>query len=135
MNGSPARVLQADARTCAGVPDNFATLVITSPPYPNNFDYADATRLEMCFFGEIAGWGDLQAKVRTHLVRSCSQHVPDGTINLSRVLTSDELRPIQIEITDVCRRLEKVRLTKGGKKTYHLMVACYFFDQIGRAHV
>ena len=31
-------------------------------------------------------------------------------------------------IADVCRQLAEVRLTKGGKKTYHLMVACYFWD-------
>src|SRR5207244_2118793 len=30
---SSARILQTDARTCAGVPDRFASLVITSPPY------------------------------------------------------------------------------------------------------
>ena len=47
----------------------WATLVITSPPYANNYDYADATRLEMAFMGEIRGWGDLQETVRRHLVR------------------------------------------------------------------
>ena len=26
------------------------------------------------------------------------------------------------------RELEKVRLTKGGKKTYHTMIAAYFLD-------
>lgn len=31
--------------------DQKANLVITSPPYPNNYDYADATRLEMMFWG------------------------------------------------------------------------------------
>ena len=45
--------------------DGWATLVITSPPYANNYDYADATRLEMAFMGEIRGWGDLQETVQT----------------------------------------------------------------------
>jgi len=34
-----------DARLCKSVPDGWATLIITSPPYANNYDYADATRL------------------------------------------------------------------------------------------
>ncbi len=68
-----ARLVAGDARDCAGIPTSFATLVITSPPYPNNYDYADATRLEMSFFKEIASWGDLQSKVRQNLVRACSQ--------------------------------------------------------------
>ena len=126
--GPAARLIQGDARTCEGVPDGFANLVVTSPPYPNNFDYADATRLEMSFFGELRSWSELQAKVRCHLLRSCSQHVPERTVNLPEVLADPVLDPIRAEISDVCEQLAEVRLTKGGKKTYHLMVACYFLD-------
>jgi len=117
-----------DARKCATVPDSWATLVITSPPYANNYDYADATRLEMAFMGEIRGWGDLQETVRRHLVRACSQHVPPGAINLDEVLGSEELAAIRDEIVPVCRELSSVRLERGGKKTYNNMVACYFLD-------
>jgi hypothetical protein len=111
------------------VPDGFATLVLTSPPYPNNFDYADATRLEMTFLGEVEGWGDLQQVVRRHLVRSCSQHVPPKSVNLDRLLDeSPALEPIRRELREVCSQLSEIRLTKGGRKTYHLMIATYFED-------
>lgn len=127
LTGPRASFLETDARTCAGVPTGW-NLVITSPPYPNNYDYADATRLEMSFLREIDGWGDLQASVRQHLVRSCSQHVPERAVNLDEVLSSDDLRPIADELRAVCEELGEVRKSKGGKKTYHLMVACYFRD-------
>lgn len=123
-----ATLLQADARDCRFVPDRFATLVVTSPPYPNNYDYADATRLEMCFFKEITGWGDLQWAVRRHLVRACTQHVPERAVDLHSVLSQPNLEPIRTEIASICEQLATIRLTKGGKKTYHLMVACYFHD-------
>ncbi len=123
-----ARLVAGDARDCAGIPTSFATLVITSPPYPNNYDYADATRLEMSFFQEITGWGDLQTKVRRHLVRACSQHVPEKSVQLEAVLHDPILEPIRPEIETICNELAKIRLTKGGKKTYHLMIACYFHD-------
>lgn len=126
--GPAARLLQGDARTCADVPDGLANLVVTSPPYPNNYDYADATRLEMCFFGEIRGWADLQSAVRRHLVRSCTQHVPERAVNLRAVLDDPSLAPIREELMEVCQQLADVRLSRGGKKTYHLMVACYFLD-------
>ena len=51
-------------------PDGWADLAITSPPYANNYDYADATRLEMTFFREVNGWAGLQDTVRKYLVRS-----------------------------------------------------------------
>lgn len=126
--GPTAQMLSTDARTCDGVEDGWATLVITSPPYPNNYDYADATRLEMTFLGEIEGWGDLQQTVRKHLVRSCSQHVPESAVNLDEVLSASELAPIRSELSQVCGELARVRELHGGRKTYHLMVACYFRD-------
>jgi hypothetical protein len=123
-----AKLRMDDARKCATVPDGWAALVITSPPYANNYDYADATRLEMAFMGEIHSWGDLQETVRRHLVRACSQHVPPNSVNLDEILVSPELTPIRDEIVPVCRELSSVRLERGGKKTYNNMVACYFLD-------
>jgi len=128
LSGPRATLLLGDARTCESVPKHFANLVLTSPPYPNNYDYADATRLEMSFMREINGWGDLQDSVRKYLVRSCSQHVPEKSVDLYEILNAPELSPIRPEITRVCEELAEVRESKGGRKTYHLMIACYFRD-------
>lgn len=125
---APAHLCETDARTCDGVPDKSISLVITSPPYANNYDYADATRLEMTFMREVEGWGDLQHVVRRHLMRSCSQHVPERSTSLAETLDTTALDPIRDEIEKVCSELSAVRLTKGGRKTYHLMIACYFAD-------
>lgn len=123
-----AEVLDHDARRPSPLPDGSVDLVVTSPPYPNNYDYADATRLEMTFWGEIEGWSDLQQTVRRHIVRSCSQHTAAERLNLDELLALDELSAIRDEITAVCRELEVVRLTKGGRKTYHTMIAAYYAD-------
>ena len=41
--GAPGRamVLEGDARELEGVPDRVATLAVTSPPYPGNYDYLE----------------------------------------------------------------------------------------------
>ncbi|MEW6380501.1 MAG: DNA methyltransferase [bacterium] len=123
-----ARMFLTDARN-PNIPIKEAfDLVITSPPYPNNYDYADATRLEMTFWGEVSGWGDLQGAVRQHLVRSCSQHSAAERLTLSDLLADPLLAPIYKEVTVVCQDLEKIRESKGGRKTYHTMVAAYFID-------
>jgi hypothetical protein len=123
-----AHILQSDARTCEGIESDSINLVVTSPPYPNNYDYADATRLEMSFMQEISGWGDLQEKVRKFLMRSCSQHTPEKNHNLAEILSTPELNAIRAEIESVCGQLSDIRADKGGKKTYHLMIAAYFRD-------
>ncbi|HEX5443415.1 MAG TPA: hypothetical protein VFW87_06290, partial [Pirellulales bacterium] len=117
-----------DARLCQTVPDGWADLVITSPPYANNYDYADATRLEMCFFGDIRGWGDLQTAVRERLIRACTQHVASYADRFVGALDSNELAPIRDRLRPICARLAAERETHGGKKTYHAMVAFYFYD-------
>ena len=116
LSGPRATYNVDDARLCASIPSQSFNLVITSPPYPNNYDYADATRLELLFFGEINGWGDLQTSIRRHLLRSCTQHVPDKAVDLRAVLSEPELAPISESIKEVCRELGEIRLTRGGKK-------------------
>ena len=126
--GPRSELFHADARRCDGIPARSINLVITSPPYPNNFDYADATRLEMSFMGEVARWADLQDAVRRHLIVSCSQHVNERTVDLDQVLNAPELEPIRSELAVVCRQLAEIRMSRSGRKNYHLMIACYFRD-------
>lgn len=126
--GTGARLIAHDARAPSTLPPASIDLVVTSPPYPNNYDYADATRLEMTFWGEIGSWGDLQQAVRKHIIRSCSQHSAIERLRLDDLLGSDAVAPIVAELAPVCRKLEEIRLTKGGKKTYHTMIAAYFAD-------
>lgn len=116
-----------DARSLTNKTENFE-LLVTSPPYPNNYDYADSTRLEMTFWREIEGWKDLQSTVRNKLMRSCSQHSAADRLKLESLLDQKELGPILEELEPVCQSLAEIRLTKGGRKTYHTMVASYFLD-------
>jgi 16S rRNA G966 N2-methylase RsmD len=125
---SQATFLKEDARILKGIPDKSIDLVITSPPYANNYDYADAMRLEMTFWGEVNCWGDLHDTVRKFLIRSSSQHVSKDRLKLDTLITDPILEPIRDELIPVCRELEKVRETKAGNKAYHTMIAAYFID-------
>jgi len=123
-----AMLYKEDARSCPSIPDSWADLVITSPPYANNYDYADATRLEMSFLGDVQGWGDLQEAVRKYLIRSCTQHVSRLNGETGRIIDDPLLNPIRSEITATVRLLEVERHHHGGKKPYHTMIAAYFSD-------
>jgi len=125
---SKATLLPTDSRTLLGVPDKSIDLVITSPPYANNYDYADATRLEMSFWGEVRSWGDLHGTVRQYLICSSSQHASKDKMKLAELLADPAIDPIKEELTKVCNELDVVRKTKGGNKAYHLMIAAYFTD-------
>lgn len=121
-------ILNEDARNIQSIPDNWGDLVITSPPYANNYDYADAMRLEMTFWGDIQGWADLQENVRKHLVRACTQHVSGLGRDIDNILGNPKLSVIQDELSEVYETLKVKRLSHGGKKNYHFMIAAYFHD-------
>ncbi|HBS63869.1 MAG TPA: DNA modification methylase, partial [Stenotrophomonas sp.] len=82
----------------------------------------------MMFWGEINCWGDLQNAVRQHIVRSFSQLAASDRVDLASMLEHPSLSAIHSEISEVCNELATVRLGKGGKKAYHIMVAAYFHD-------
>jgi hypothetical protein len=125
---SRGSVILTDAREPQNCSQTQVDAVITSPPYPNNYDYADATRLEMTFWGEIKRWGDLQDAVRQHLICSCSQHASAEKLVLDDVLAEPVLKPIRQDLSAACYILAEVRETKGGRKSYHTMAAAYFRD-------
>jgi DNA modification methylase len=123
-----AKIFNEDARAIESISDGWGDLVITSPPYANNYDYADAMRLEMTFWGDIKGWGDLQDNVRNKLVRACTQHVSKLNGQIDEIISSSELNPIKSELVNVFEALKIERLKHGGKKNYHFMIAAYFKD-------
>ncbi len=122
-----ATILQQDARGDVDIPDNWGNLVITSPPYANNYDYADAMRLEMSFWGDIKNYKDLK-EVSRYLVRACTQHVAHLKNDIFDMMNSSLLEPIREELKAKFDLLAKERENHGGKKNYHLMTVAYFYD-------
>ena len=125
---SQATLIKEDARNLKSIPDHSIDLVITSPPYANNYDYADATRLEMTFWGEVNSWSDLHDTVRKFLIRSNSQHVSKERVSLDTLMAESIIDPIRDELLPICQEMEMIRGTKSGNKAYHTMIAAYFTD-------
>ena len=125
---SHSEIFREDARHIKSIPDSWADMVITSPPYANNYDYADAMRLEMLFWKDINGWKDLQDKVSVNLIRACTQHVSTLKDTANDYLDSPLLTPIRDEIIEKYELLKSERDNHGGKKNYHAMIAAYFYD-------
>jgi len=126
--GKLASAVLGDCRDISNVKYNSIDLVITSPPYANNFDYADATRLELTFLGAVENWGGLHDAVRKYLMISSSQHASKVKPDSESDLESDLLAPIKEELSIAYRTLSEVRKEKGGKKHYHTMCVSYMLS-------
>lgn len=116
-----------DARKLEFIPDSSIGLGICSPPYLNNFDYSDATRLETYVLRETNSWKDISKTTRSRLVVSSTTQVgrpgfdPYHILrNLDSSIFSSVIQPIE--------ELTEVRKDRGGRKNYDVMVAHYFHD-------
>lgn len=103
--------------------------IFTSPPYLNNFDYADRTRLEMYFMGDAKNWSDISSKIRTKLITSATTQISrtDEKYRFSKSFIK-ECPDIHSKISKSVIELATQRLIKGGKKSYDLMTVGYFND-------
>jgi hypothetical protein len=125
---SRAQTISGDARTLSGTITKPVDGVITSPPYANNYDYADALRFEMTFWGDVKCWGDIHSSVRRHLLVSSSQHASSERLKAEELLKSERISAIREELTSVVQSLAETREYHGGKKHYHTMIAAYCRD-------
>ncbi|MCZ7540081.1 MAG: hypothetical protein M5U29_09240 [Anaerolineae bacterium] len=123
------RNVLGDSRREQELGDGQVSLALTSPPYLNNYDYADRTRLELYFWGIASSWGEITEKFRDRLMVAATtqvvrnHHTPETALSREILEAAPEVyRTVQKAVN----RLAELRLTKGGKKDYDLMVALYF---------
>lgn len=124
------RIILGDSRNLDGVESESIDLLVTSPPYLNNFDYADRTRLEMYFFGHAKNWGEITRQVRDKLMIAATTQVSKEKFDkefLSQEIKKSSPR-LYDELVEKINSLSKKKLEKGGKKNYDYMVAGYFND-------
>jgi hypothetical protein len=130
VRGTPCHIVLGDARD-SHLPDGLAHLAFTSPPYLNNYDYADRTRLETYFNGYAATWGDITDKVRSRLIMSATTQVNRSEFDVEHIV-SGELKSCEPTVAALVQQsvteLSKRRLEKGGKKSYDIMAGQYFND-------
>jgi hypothetical protein len=123
-----ARMICGDARNHAAwayIPDGSAAACVASPPYLNNFDYADATRLELYFWGEITSWRDMCTNVRAGMITATTQQSSVGASRqaLDVLASMGEVGKQVRELTDQLTR-ERTARTRG--KEYDRVLPDYF---------
>lgn len=126
------RLLLMDARQPYPLEPESIDLAVTSPPYLNNYDYADRTRLEMYFWGWARSWRDITEKVRNKLIIAATTQIRRTEFEYDPISPAvHSLDPrLYKELADKVNELKERRLSKGGKKSYDLMVAGYFNDML-----
>jgi hypothetical protein len=104
--------------------DSSVDLVVTSPPYLNNFDYAEMTRMYLYFWGMASSWSEITDRVRSRLIVNTTTALKG---HKDRQGAYRETLPIDLleQIDGVITRLSARRQERAGKKEYDLIVYPY----------
>ncbi len=125
---SDAEIITGDSRTMSW--DGLADLAITSPPYLNNYDYADRTRLETYFLGIYRDWGDISRNVRDRLMMAATTQIT--STRKGEFFSMDTVKSLSpgthAAISKAVEDMGRMRKSKAGRKRYDAMTAGYFED-------
>ena len=107
------------------LPTNSISIIVTSPPYLNNFDFAEMTRMYLYFWGIASSWGEITVKVRNKLVVNTTTALK-GHKDRQQQYRANVFPLIRDELDILVKELAIRRSNRAGKKEYDYLVYPYF---------
>ena len=127
-----ARVYKADSRKKnINIDDSLCDLCITSPPYLNNLDYGEVSKVHTHFFEMTKDWHDITETVRKELVTGATTHYRDCDFDIDVFRKSEfatENKRLMKELEPRYMYLHKYSSERQGKKSFHILMMHYFED-------
>jgi DNA modification methylase len=113
------------------IDNNQCNVCITSPPYLNNLDYGEISKVHTHFFGTTNSWGEITEKVRKKLVTGSTTHYTDSEFDLD-VFKQNEFALINhVQLKYLLKKAETIRKVakkRSGKKSFDILMLLYFQD-------
>jgi hypothetical protein len=125
------RVVVGDSRTDAAWTSALgaahADACLTSPPYLNNYDYADATRLEAYFWGIADSWRTLVLNVRSSMIAATTQQTSKRRAELATCKVADD-SSFGRNVKSLAASLAAEKAKRKRGKEYDALLLCYLAD-------
>ena len=125
-----AAVYKTDSRKMnSQIGENSCDLCITSPPYLNNLDYGEVSKVHTHFF-ELTK-DDITELIRKELVTGATTHYRDCDFDLNKFRVSEFAianKELMKELEPRYMYLQKYSGERKGKKSFHLLMMHYFED-------
>ena len=108
-----------------------ASVCITSPPYLNNLDYGEVSKVCSHFFGITDNWNDITQKVRKKLVTGATTHYKENEFDLAEWKNLDFYLNNRKVVDNLLPDIELIRkesIKRKGKKSFDILALYYFQD-------
>ncbi|HLA58016.1 MAG TPA: hypothetical protein VK622_04630 [Puia sp.] len=104
---------------------------ITSPPYLNNLDYGEVSKVHSHFFEITDDWSDITKKVRKKLVTGSTTHYTESDFVLDEFRKSDfylDNKSIGKKLIQTSLQIKNESKDRGSKKSFDILTLLYFKD-------
>lgn len=127
-----AEVFKADSRIKNNeIEEGCCDLCITSPPYLNNLDYGEVSKVHTHFLGLTKNWHDITEKIRHQLVTGATTHYRDADFCLDDFFRSDFAlanSELMLLLKEKYFSIQSFATERKGKKSFHILMMHYFED-------
>ncbi|MGD2248323.1 MAG: DNA methyltransferase [Candidatus Methanofastidiosia archaeon] len=122
-----AKIIFQSSEDMSIVKKQSCDLLVTSPPYLNNFDYAEMTRMYLYFWSHAGNWGEITEKVRSKLIVNTTTALKGHKNSIWKYRA--QIPPcVHNELDYYFDALSEKRKVKAGKKRYNYIIYPYFYQ-------
>ena len=124
LEGGPVLIFEKSAECMDELDDDSIDVVVTSPPYLNNFDFAEMTRMYLYFWGLASSWDEITTRVRSRLIVNTTTALKghkESQQEYRNTLPEKVRRAADIAVENLSMR----RKNRAGKKEYNFLVYPY----------
>lgn len=108
------------------IPEDKFDLVIFSPPYLNNFDFAEMTRMQLYFWNEADSWRDISDKHRNHMLVNTTTALKLVREQSVQDIYKNSLPPdLREKIMPIVSELERLYRVEKKSKDYFRIIYPY----------
>lgn len=131
-NELTSKIYQHDSRKVNRfISNNQCSTCITSPPYLNNLDYGEVSKVHTHFFEITNTWNDITNRVRKQLVTGATTHYAESEFDLDKFLESDFAKQNENLMADLLVKssmIKSISKERLGKKSFDILLLLYFND-------
>jgi DNA modification methylase len=123
--------LQDSRQANKQIEESSCNVCITSPPYLNNLDYGEVSKVHTHFFDITTNWNDITTKVRRNLVTGSTTHYKEADFDLDTFKNSEfaqNNKSIFTDLSDTFFQIKNIAKKRKGKKSFDILMMYYFED-------
>lgn len=118
-------------KTNYNIDSNSCSICITSPPYLNNLDYGEVSKVCSHFYGITDNWNDITEKVRKNLVTGATTHYKEADFQFEEWKKNQfyiENKNVIDNLMPDILKIKEISKNKKGKKSFDILALLYFED-------